>query len=185
MKAFLRGLCALLACFFIGTAAAQAPDDGTVLEKDIPIAVTEVAPGLFFQYHHAESNNAWLVTDEGVLVIDSRQHPKRAEELLAAIRKTTNKPIKYVINTHAHGDHYFGNPVFKREGALFIAHRDTEIMMKTHHGVEMKRRQGYFKQQKFDPAEVRRFAEELRRFNTDVSERTTQNGAQKTYYKKA
>ena len=72
-------------------AAAQAPADGEVREKFVPIQVTEVAPGLFFQYHHQESNNAWLVTDEGVLVIDSRQHPRRGEELLAAIRKTTDK----------------------------------------------------------------------------------------------
>ena len=83
MKSAIYGILGLLACGFVSGACAQAPDDGTVLEKDIPIAVTEVAPGLFFQYHHAESNNAWLVTDDGVLVIDSRQHPKRAEELLA------------------------------------------------------------------------------------------------------
>ena len=155
MKSAIQWVLGLLACGFVSIAAAQAPDDGTVLEKDIPIAVTEVAPGLFFQYHHAESNNAWLVTDDGVLVIDTRQHPKRGEELLAAIRKTTNKPIKYVINTHAHGDHYFGNPVFKREGAIFIAHRDTEGMMKAHYNLEIKRRMGYFKQMKYDPAEVK------------------------------
>lgn len=135
-------------------AQAQAPADGSVREKDIPIQVTEVAPGLFFQYHHQESNNAWLVTDEGVLVIDTRQHPRRAQELLAAIRKTTDKPVKWVVNTHAHGDHYFGNSVFKREGATFIAHRDTAGMMKSHLPIEMKRRQGYFKQTKFDPQEV-------------------------------
>ncbi len=136
-------------------AIAQAPADGAVLEKDIPIKVTEVAPGLFYQYHHQESNNAFLVTDEGVLVIDTRQHPRRAEELLATIRKYTDKPIKWVINTHAHGDHYFGNSVFKREGATFIAHRDTAGMMKSHLGIEMKRRMGYFKQQKYDPGEVK------------------------------
>lgn len=148
----------LVACWLALAAPnvlAQTAADGAVREKFVPIAVTEVAPGLFFQYHHQESNNAWLVTDEGVLVIDSRQHPKRAEELLAAIRKTTDKPIKYVINTHAHGDHYFGNPVFKREGATFIAHRDTLRMMQVHHGTEMKRRTGYFKQTQFDPAEVK------------------------------
>jgi len=135
-------------------AQAQAPADGSAREKPIPIAVTEVAPGLFFQYHHQESNNAWLVTDEGVLVIDARQHPRRAEKLRAASRKTTDKPIKWVVNTHAHGDHYFGNAVFKREGATFIAHRDTAGMMKSHLGIEMKRRQGYFRQTKFDPNEV-------------------------------
>jgi len=135
-------------------AYAQAPADGSVQNKAIPISVTEVAPGLFFQYHHQESNNAWLVTDEGVLVIDTRQHPKRAEELLAAIRKTTDKPVRYVVNTHAHGDHYFGNTVFKREGATIIAHRDTVAMMRAHHGAEMKRRMGYFKQRQYDPGEV-------------------------------
>lgn len=134
---------------------AQATADGAVQEKDIPIKVTEVAPGLFYQYHHQESNNAFLVTDEGVLVIDTRQHPRRAEELLATIRKVTDKPIKWVINTHAHGDHYFGNSVFKREGATFIAHRDTAGMMKSHLDIEMKRRQGYFRQRQYDPAEVK------------------------------
>ena len=135
-------------------AHAQATGDGRVLEKNVPIKVTEVAPGLYFQYHHQESNNAFLVTEEGVLVIDARQHPKRAEELLATIRQVTDRPIKWVVNTHAHGDHYFGNKVFKAEGATFIAHRDTAGMMKKHYGLEMKRRMGYFKQRGFDPDDV-------------------------------
>lgn len=155
MKNVMHWLCALIACGFVSPVVAQAPADGSVQEKSIPIQVTEVAPGLFFQYHHQESNNAWLVTDEGVLVIDARQHPRRGEELLAAIRKTTDKPIKWLVNTHAHGDHYFGNSVFKREGATIVAHVDTAGMMKSHLPVEMKRRQGYFKQQKFDPGEVK------------------------------
>ena len=135
--------------------AQQATGDGAVYEKNIPIQLTEVAPGLFYQYHHAESNNAFLVTDEGVLVIDTRQHPRRAEELLATIRKITSKPIKWVVNTHAHGDHYFGNSVFKREGATILAHRDTAGMMKAHYSLEMKRRMGYFKQRQYDPGEVK------------------------------
>lgn len=137
-----------------GFVHAQASGAGEIREKDIPIKVTEVAPGLYFQYHHQESNNAWLVTDDGVLLIDTRQHPRRAEELLAAIRKTTDKPVRWVVNTHAHGDHYFGNSVFKREGATLIAHRDTAGMMKQLYGVEKKRRQGYFKQRQYDPNEA-------------------------------
>ena len=136
-------------------AFAAASGAGEILEKDIPLQVTEVAPGLYFQYHHQESNSAFLVTDEGVLVIDTRQHPRRAEELLATIRKYTNKPLRWVVNTHAHGDHYFGNSVFKREGATIVAHRDTAGMMKAHYGLEMKRRMGYFKQREYDPAEVK------------------------------
>ena len=154
-NAFAAGIAAVVLAVAVAPTAAQAPADGAVLEKNIPIKVTEVAPGLFFQYHHQESNNAWLVTDEGVLVIDTRQHPKRGEELLAAIRRTTDKPIRWVVNTHAHGDHYFGNSVFKREGATVIAHRDTAGMMEHHFPLEMKRRQGYFRQQQFDPGEVK------------------------------
>jgi len=133
----------------------QAKEDGEVLEKEIPISVREVAPGLFFQYHFAESNNAWLVTDEGVLVIDSRQHPERARELLNSIRKTTDKPIKWVINTHFHGDHYFGNVIFKDLGAQFIAHKDTAIMMQSYFDEELKRRSGYFKQREYSPSHVK------------------------------
>jgi glyoxylase-like metal-dependent hydrolase (beta-lactamase superfamily II) len=98
---------AILLLLTANSAFCQAKEDGEVLEKEIPITVTEIAPGLFFQYHHAESNNAWLVTEEGVLVIDSRQHLQRAKELLYAIRKTTDKSIKWVINTHFQGDHFF------------------------------------------------------------------------------
>jgi glyoxylase-like metal-dependent hydrolase (beta-lactamase superfamily II) len=155
MKNAFAAIAAVVLAVAAAPTAAQAPADGAVLEKDIPIKVTEVAPGLFFQYHHQESNNAWLVTDEGVLVIDTRQHPRRGEELLAVIRRTTDKPIRWVVNTHAHGDHYFGNPVFKRAGATIVAHRDTAGMMEHHFGLEMKRRQGYFRQQQFDPGEVK------------------------------
>ena len=133
----------------------QASGAGEILEKDIPLRVTEVAPGLFFQYHHQESNSAFFVTDDGVLVIDTRQHPRRAEELIATIRKHTDKPIRWVVNTHAHGDHYFGNAVFKREGATIVAHRDTAGMMKAQFEREMKRRMGYFKQRQYDPGEVK------------------------------
>lgn len=154
MKRILAMACTPLFLAWTGLAFAQASGAREIAEKNIPIKVTEVAPGLFFQYHHQESNNAWLVTDGGVLLIDTRQHPRRAEELLAAIRRTTDKPVRWVINTHAHGDHYFGNSVFKREGATFIAHRDTAGMMDHHFGLEMKRRQGYFKQRQFDPKDV-------------------------------
>jgi glyoxylase-like metal-dependent hydrolase (beta-lactamase superfamily II) len=141
--------------FFTPPAYSQASGAGEIEEVDIPIHVTEVAPGLYFHYHHSESNNAFLVTDEGVLLIDTRQHPKRAEELLATIRKYTDKPVRWVVNTHAHGDHYFGNSVFKREGATFVAHRDTAGMMKAQFDREMKRRMGYFRQRQYDSREVK------------------------------
>jgi glyoxylase-like metal-dependent hydrolase (beta-lactamase superfamily II) len=156
LKLLLRGIAFCIAFAPAAPAAlAAATGAGEIEEKNIPLQVTEVAPGLFFQYHHQESNSAFFVTDDGVLVIDTRQHPKRAEELLATIRKYTQQPIRWVINTHAHGDHYFGNSVFKREGATIITHRDTAGMMKTQFDREMKRRMGYFKQRQYDPGEVK------------------------------
>ena len=156
MKNIIVVYLSFLVLFLItNNAYCQAKEDGEVLEKEIPIAVTEIAPGLFFQHHFAESNNAWLVTEEGVVVIDSRQHPQRANELLAAIRKTTDKPIKWVINTHFHGDHFFGNVIFKSEGAMFIAHEDTALMMKTYFQEEIDRRKGYFNQRGYDSSDVK------------------------------
>ena len=58
------------------------------------------------------SNTTFILSDEGVLVIDTRPNPDEALKVLKEIRKVTSKPIKYVINTHFHGDHVFGNQIF-------------------------------------------------------------------------
>jgi len=75
---------------------------------------------------------AALITDERVLVVDTRMHPDDAESLLAAIRTRANAPIRYVVNRQFHGDHYMGNVVFQREGAIFIADTDTQTAIKEH-----------------------------------------------------
>jgi len=87
--------------------------------------VTELAPGVFFRKAQWEPkfigcNQGWIVFDDFVLVIEA-SFPNQAEELIKEIRKTTDKPIKYVFDTHWHGDHADGNPVFITEGASAIA----------------------------------------------------------------
>ena len=89
----------------------------------------QVGPGLYFNYDFAGSNSAVLITDAGVLVVDTRTHPDDAELLLAEIRERTDAPIRWVINSQFHGDHHMGNSVFAREGATIIAHRDTQAVM--------------------------------------------------------
>jgi glyoxylase-like metal-dependent hydrolase (beta-lactamase superfamily II) len=118
--------------------------------KSHPIEVKRIAPDLYFYWNDGSSNSAFLVTDEGVLVIDTQQHPADARRLLGEIRKVTDKPIKWVVVTHAHGDHYLGNPVFKAEGATLLSHRDTRGMMQKYYKDEVERRQAYFKSNRLD-----------------------------------
>jgi hypothetical protein len=93
--------------------------------------VKEIAPGVFFRYSSISAtdmsvpfggcNNTWVVFKEFVVVIDAN-FPKEAEDVIAAIRKTTDKPIRYVFDTHHHGDHAYGNTVWAKAGAKVIGH---------------------------------------------------------------
>jgi glyoxylase-like metal-dependent hydrolase (beta-lactamase superfamily II) len=69
------------------------------------------------------SNAAFVVTSEGVVVIDALGAPALAEELLAAIARITPQPVRRVIVTHYHADHVYGLQVFKAQGAEIVAHR--------------------------------------------------------------
>jgi len=67
------------------------------------------------------ANSGFVVGRDGVLVIDGRYTPALANDLLKAIRSVTSAPIAYVVNTHYHPDHTWGNMVFKAQGAVIIA----------------------------------------------------------------
>jgi glyoxylase-like metal-dependent hydrolase (beta-lactamase superfamily II) len=69
------------------------------------------------------SNAGFVVTDEGVVVIDALGSPALAEELIAEIRGITPQPIRYVIVTHYHADHIYGLQAFKAAGATIVAHQ--------------------------------------------------------------
>ncbi|MBI3823815.1 MAG: MBL fold metallo-hydrolase [Planctomycetes bacterium] len=110
----------------IGTTCAHAKD----LPKMKFNQVKEIAPGVFFRYSDIRvpfdlktfggSNNIWIVFEDYVLVYDAN-FPKEAGDVVAAIRKTTDKPIRYVLDSHHHGDHAYGNAVFAKAGATVIA----------------------------------------------------------------
>ena len=95
------------------------------LFKPTETVVTEIAPGVFFRKVETQPkfigcNQGWIVFEDFVLVIEA-SFPNQAAELIKEIRKTTDKPIKYVFDTHWHGDHADGNPVLIAEGASAIA----------------------------------------------------------------
>ena len=120
-----------------------------------PPELKQIAPDLHFFFDFAGSNAAFLVTDEGVLVIDARTHPRLGQDLIDRIRKVTDKPIKWLINTHFHGDHHYGNSALKAAGATIVAQKDTAHLMQRLHSKETARRVDGFKKAGLDPNEVK------------------------------
>lgn len=75
------------------------------------------------------SNAGFVVTNKGVVVIDSLGTPSLATKMLAEIRKVTQQPIKYVIITHYHADHIYGLQVYKDLGAKIIAPQGAKVYL--------------------------------------------------------
>jgi glyoxylase-like metal-dependent hydrolase (beta-lactamase superfamily II) len=76
------------------------------------------------RYREWDLNIGVVAGTDGVLVIDTRASAAQADELLSEIRGLTAAPVRWVVNTHAHFDHTFGNGVFKRTGATVHAHEN-------------------------------------------------------------
>jgi quinoprotein relay system zinc metallohydrolase 2 len=97
-----------------------------------PLAVTEVAPGVFVHqgvheefgehYHGDIANIGFVIGREAVAVVDTGGSFGVGSALREAIRARTLLPIRYVINTHVHADHVFGNAAFGQDHPVFIGH---------------------------------------------------------------
>ena len=73
-------------------------------------------------------NAGFVVTDEGVVVIDALASPRQGEQLLRSIRRVTDRPIRWLVLTHHHPDHHFGAVVLRKAGARVIAHPDKRTL---------------------------------------------------------
>lgn len=73
-----------------------------------------------------------IITDEGVVMFDTSGTPATGETILSEVRKLTDKPVVYVINSHWHWDHWGGNQVFKAAfpNVQFVSHaKNRDLMM--------------------------------------------------------
>ncbi|MCH7725088.1 MAG: MBL fold metallo-hydrolase [Planctomycetes bacterium] len=113
--------------------------------------VKELAPGVFFRKAQTKPvftgcNQGWIEFKDFVLVIDAN-FPGQAEIVIKQIAKHTDKPIRYVFDTHYHGDHADGNMKYKRIGAEAIASERSKPLFETK-GIE-----GFQNSQKSRPDE--------------------------------
>ena len=116
--AFALGFCASL--LWAGMAQAQPPAPYPVT-KGKYYKFEKIADGVYYASGGVGSNNVVVVNDDDVLIVDTGTTPQAARNFLADIKTLTNKPVRYVVNTHFHYDHVDGNQIFGPEVQI-IAH---------------------------------------------------------------
>src|SRR5438552_6789874 len=88
----------------------------TCLAADDLFDIKPVADGVYAAIakpqYKVNCNAAIILLDDGVLVVDTHSKPSAARALIAEIKALTDKPVKYVVNTHFHWDHYQGNQAY-------------------------------------------------------------------------
>ena len=106
-----------------------------------PLKITKIADGIYIHYgkheNFYENNNigdianlGFIIGDDSIAVIDTGGSHQIGEALKLAIKKVSKKPIKFVINTHGHQDHIFGNTAFASEGATIYGHYKLKKFLK-------------------------------------------------------
>jgi glyoxylase-like metal-dependent hydrolase (beta-lactamase superfamily II) len=102
-----------LACAALNLAAA-----------DLPPLVHQIAPGVYYRQSEDEkriiATTSWIEFKDFVVVIDAN-FPWGAKAILTDLKATTAKPIRFVLDTHYHADHSYGNGVFAQAGATIIS----------------------------------------------------------------
>jgi cyclase len=95
----------------------------------VEIKMTDLGRGLY-QMDSAGGNVLVLTGPDGVLMVDD-SYAQLYDKIIAAVRRVSDKPIKYVINSHIHGDHHGGNEAMIKAGVTVIAHENVRARMAT------------------------------------------------------
>jgi cyclase len=98
--------------------------------KGAELQTRELGPGVYalVSTKPGVDNSGFIVGERGVLVIDGHINGAMAKMIQDAVRKVTDKPILYVVNTNYHGDHTFGNYAFPPETAIVASRATADAM---------------------------------------------------------
>lgn len=132
----------------------------------VPLEHVEVAPGVHVfttapDGYVQNGNSVVIVDPDGVLVFDTFTRPSTAKALVAEIRKLTKAPVRTIVNSHWHPDHWFGNQAILDAfpGAEVITSEENRRLLQTTAGTWKPRFEAALKQNPTDPLE-RGFLEE-------------------------
>ena len=114
---------AAMGAFFTAPAVAQSGFE------DVQITTEEIAPGVAVLFGRG-GNIAVAYGDDATVMIDDQFAPLSGK-IEAAVAALGAKPVKYVVNTHWHGDHTGGNENFGKTGATIFAHHNVRVRMAT------------------------------------------------------
>jgi len=89
----------------------------------VPVKLEKISDNLFQILGGRGANGGVCIGDNGVLVIDSKMTKDSVDQTIAEIKKITDKPILFLVNTHSDGDHIAGNPFFPKSVTI-IAHEN-------------------------------------------------------------
>jgi glyoxylase-like metal-dependent hydrolase (beta-lactamase superfamily II) len=115
----LAALAAGLVAFAAGANAQQRPDYSKTVMKTTDLGHRT------YMIEGEGGNITIAVGGDGVIMVDSEYAPLH-DKIKAAIAAETNQPVRYIINTHMHGDHTGGNAAFADEGVTIVAHENAK-----------------------------------------------------------
>jgi cyclase len=119
MSRIALGLAAALALWAAPALAQEQPDFSKV-----EIKTTDLGHHTYMLEGQG-GNITVAVADDGVIMVDGEFAPLH-DKIKAAIAKLTNQPIRYLVNTHFHGDHTGGNAPFAKDGTVVVAHANVK-----------------------------------------------------------
>lgn len=138
----MQRLLVALGAIFLADGAAVADSSVTTQRS-----VTKVAEGVYAIRHadapdtNPQGNTTVIIGERAVLVVDSGYLPSSAAEDIAQIRRWTDRPVRYVLNTHWHPDHQRGNSVYVEAfpDVTIVAHAQTARLMAAYDAANRER----------------------------------------------